>query len=93
MAINTWSTLRPRDDHLKFNGLKEISLFFVGGVFKERLYVRAHSGDCDLAHDGDSLPEELRVLLVRICAVPSEVVKKRRHPIVGFKVARSVASR
>ena len=53
------SSLRPPVDYLKFNGLKEVSLFLVGGVFKERLYVRAHSGDCDLAHDGDSLPEEL----------------------------------
>ena len=44
--------------YLEFDGLEEVSLLLVGGVFEEGLHVRAHSGDCDFAHDGDSLPEE-----------------------------------
>lgn len=51
---------------LEFDGLEEVSLLRVIGVFQELLDVRAHSGDSDFRHDGLSSRKTDEVSLVRI---------------------------
>lgn len=43
---------------MELDGLEEVALLLVKRVFEKALHVRAHSGDRDFTHDGDSLPEE-----------------------------------
>jgi hypothetical protein len=52
---------------LELDGLEEVTLLGVLGVVQKLLDILTHSGDCDLRHDGDSLPEELSVLMVWLC--------------------------
>jgi len=51
---------------LEFDGLEEVSLLRVVGVFQKLLDVRAHSGDSNFRHDGLSSRKTCEVSLVRI---------------------------
>lgn len=44
--------------NLQLDGLEEVPLLCVVRIIEQLLHVRAHSSDCDLRHDGDSLPRE-----------------------------------
>ena len=61
---------------LEFDGLEEISLLRLVGVFQKLLDVRAHSGDSDFGHDGLSSRKTGDVSLVRILRL--NVVEKAR---------------
>jgi hypothetical protein len=51
---------------LQFDGLEEVSLLRLVGVFEKLVDVRAHSGDSDFRHDGLSSRKTGEVSLARI---------------------------
>jgi hypothetical protein len=64
---------------LEFDGLEEISLLRLVGVFQKLLDIRAHSGDSDFRHDGLSSRKTDEVSLVRIPRLNVERVSNWRR--------------
>jgi len=64
---------------LEFDGLEEVSLFRLVGVFQKLLDVRAHSGDSDFRHDGLSSRKTDEVSLVRIPRLNVERISSWRQ--------------
>jgi hypothetical protein len=64
---------------LEFDGLEEVSLLRLVGVFQKLLDVRAHSGDSDFRHDGLSSRKTDEVSLVRIPRLNVERVSSWRR--------------
>lgn len=66
---------------LEFDGLEEVSLLRLVGVFQKLLDVRAHSGDSDFRHDGLSSRKTDEVSLVRIPRLNVERVSSWRQEL------------